>query len=109
MIRQVYETNSEELDSKFDVHEKSWPEYKYSRLLNKLPQYLHATSRTFVSSQQEESEAAVHEEGQAWFQSYLHEDVEPLQMMKQHHVHLRNPDTNIREPLGACRRKDNPK
>ena len=41
--------------------------------------------------------------------SYLNEDVEQFQMMKQHHVHSRNPNTNLREPLGVCRRKDNPK
>ena len=29
-------------------------------------------------------------------------------MMKQHHVHLRNPETNKREPLAACRSNDNP-
>ncbi len=39
----------------------------------------------------------------------MHEDVEQLQMMKHHHVHLRKPDTNIREQLGAGRREDNPK
>ena len=30
-------------------------------------------------------------------------------MMKQHHVHVRNPDTRLREPPGACKRKDKPK
>ena len=40
---------------------------------------------------------------------HLHQDVEQLQMMKQHHVHLRNMETNKREPLSSCRAKDNPK
>ena len=29
-------------------------------------------------------------------------------MMKQHHVHVRNPETNKRELLPACRSKENP-
>ena len=70
---------------------------------------MHTTSRTFVSDQKAESKASLHEEWKTWLHKHLHEDVEQLQMMKQRHVHLRNPDTNIREPLGACKRKDNPK
>ena len=38
VIRQVYETDPEELQSKLEEHEKAWPEYKDSRCLNKLPQ-----------------------------------------------------------------------
>ena len=30
-------------------------------------------------------------------------------MLKQHHVHLLNEETQEREPLQGCRRKDNPK
>ena len=32
-----------------------------------------------------------------------------LQLRKQHHVHILNPETGTREPVTACRRKDNPK
>ena len=32
-----------------------------------------------------------------------------LQLRKQHHVHILNPEKNVKEPLTACRRKDNPK
>ena len=32
-----------------------------------------------------------------------------LQLRKQHHVHILNTETGVREPLTACRRKDNPK
>ena len=49
----------------------------------------------------------IHAEGRAWLKQHLEEDVEPLQMMKQHHVHLRNPEMNKREPLAACRSKEN--
>lgn len=47
-------------------------------------------------------------QGQKWLDTYLNEDVENLQQMKQHHVHLLNVDTQVREPLAACRRKDKP-
>ena len=47
-------------------------------------------------------------QSQKWLDTYLHEDVERLQQMKQHHVHLINVDTQVREPLAACRRKDSP-
>ena len=32
-----------------------------------------------------------------------------LHLRKQHHVHIYNPATEQREPLTACKRKDNPK
>ena len=109
VIPQVYETYLATLQSKLEGHEKAWPEYKDSSCFMNPPPYLQATSRTFVSCQQKESKVSLHEEGKTWLHNYLYEDVEQLQIMKQHHVHLRNPDTNIREPLGACRRTDNPK
>ena len=62
-----------------------------------------------MSDQEGESKASLHEEGKTWLHKYLHEDVEQLLIVKQHHVHLRNLDTHLREPLGSCRRKDNPK
>ena len=37
VVRQVYETDPEELQSKLEEHEKVWPKYKDSRMLNKLP------------------------------------------------------------------------
>ena len=48
-------------------------------------------------------------EGALWLKAYLHNDVEELQRLKQHHVHMVNEKTNEREPLAACRRKDKPK
>ena len=47
-------------------------------------------------------------EGQTCLDKYLHEDVEQLQQLKQHHVRLLNVDTQKRELLAACRRKDVP-
>ena len=44
-----------------------------------------------------------------WVKTYLGEDVNMLQLRKQHHVHILNPEKNVKEPLTACRRKDNPK
>ena len=96
------------MKTKLEEHETAWPEYKDSTFSNQIPPYLHTTPRTFVSSHQHESKILRHEEGKAWLHSYLHEDVEQLQIMKQHHVHLRNFNTNLREPLGACLRKENP-
>ena len=51
----------------------------------------------------------IRKESEEWFHTYLNEDVGQFQSMKQHHVHLRDPNTNLHEPLGACRRTDNPK
>ena len=77
--------------------------------MNSLPVYLQSTARTYVSDQAKENKTALQDEGKTWLQKYLNEDVEQLQMMKQHHVHLRNSVTELREPLGAYKRKDNPK
>ena len=48
-------------------------------------------------------------EGKTWLQTYLGKVVEQIQMMKQHHVPLRHPETHQREPFAACRGKDLPK
>ena len=42
-------------------------------------------------------------------ESFLHVDIEMLQMQKHYRVHLRNDTTDDREPFAACCRKDNPK
>ena len=46
--------------------------------------------------------------GQAWLTDY-HADVQKVQQLKQHHVHILNEKTGEREPLTRCRRADNPK
>ena len=48
------------------------------------------------------------EEGEQWARQYIAKDVEASQPMKQHHWHKLNPETNEKEPLTSCRRKDNP-
>ena len=78
-------------------------------MFDSLPAYLHSTSRKYVKDHTIENQIALQYEEKTWLHKYLNEDVEQLQMMKQHHVHLRNPDTQLREPLEACKRKDNPK
>ena len=44
-----------------------------------------------------------------WTAKYLSDDVNALQMLKQHHVHLLDEETQEREPLQGCKRKNNPK
>ena len=109
VIRQIYTSNPEDTDSEIEAHEKAWLEYKDFLSLNNLPSMLRTTTRTYMSDQTKEDKTPRHGEGKTWLYKHLHEYVEQLQMMKQHQVHLRNLDTNIREPAGACRRKDNPK
>ena len=46
-------------------------------------------------------------ENKQWLKEYL-TDVQRVQEYKQHHVHPVNLKTGKREPLTACRRKDNP-
>ena len=45
--------------------------------------------------------------GQAWLNDY-NADVQKVQQLKQHHVHILNEETGEREPLTHCRRADNP-
>ena len=106
--RQVYNSSEDILEDQLSKHEAVWPEYKDSTFLVTIPKYLQEASS---SSNTLENTCTLSDnivEGQAWLDTYLHDDVEQLQQMKQHHVHLLNPDTQIREPLAACRRKDNP-
>ena len=73
------------------------------------PSYLSAAPYDLTDARAEADLKEMHSDGKNWLRLYLQEDVETLQMMKQHHVHLRNPETNLREPLAACRNKANPK
>ena len=96
VIRQVYTSDPADIEAKIEAHEKAWPEYKESLFLNSLRSDLHSTSRTYVSDQTKENTTALQEEGKTWLHKYLNEDVEQLQMMKQHRVHLRNSITKLR-------------
>ena len=106
--RQVYTSDREIVDMKLDTFESQWPEYKSATNLISSPAYLRETPYDLTCAQTDEAMTEIHTEGQAWLKKHLCEDVEQLQMMKQHHVHLRNPETNKREPLAACRSKENP-
>ena len=81
---------------------------KNSSFLATVPSYLQISSKEIVNLHDADELAANVVDGQNWLDAYLHKDVEQLQQMKQHHVHLLNVDTQVREPLAACRRKDNP-
>ena len=71
--------------------EEEWPEYKASTLMLSRPRY----QLDHVASAGE------------WARSYLAEDVEALQMHKQHHVHI--PDAEgVRRPLAHCRDPKDP-
>ncbi|CAE7470024.1 unnamed protein product, partial [Symbiodinium sp. CCMP2456] len=91
--RTIYE-NPEEWEQKRDETEKQWPEYRHSTTALSRPSYQSANDSV---------------DGQTWRKLYLHEDVEVLQQLKQHHVH--NPPTQPggpRTPLDHCRSKEDP-
>ena len=92
---------------------KHMREYKNNTSLTAVPSYAvktdHDLTGTTFSQDSEPSWQAYASEGAAWLKKYLHQDVEELQKLKQHHVHMINEKTSEREPLAACRRKDNPK
>lgn len=83
--------------------EKNWPEYKKSAHMIAQPACLKARVEAACRT------GGTPAEGAEWLANYLDVDVQRLQERKQNHVHVRNPDTGEREPLQACRRKDNPK
>ena len=113
MCRQVYTEDADTANSKLEAAESEWPEYKTNMTLTAIPQYsVKADCDLGLDGSMTDRRltlADVIAEGSAWLRSYLHTDVEELQRLKQHHVHIVNEKTNEREPLAACRRKDNPK
>ena len=109
----MYTDNVDAVNAKLAEAESQWPEYKTNETLTAIPSYSvkidhDLTGRHFATEGKASLKAFV-AEGAAWLNSYLHTDVEELQRLKQHHVHVVNEKTNEREPLAACRRKDNPK
>ena len=92
--RQVYAQVGLEHDQEIRHQEQQWPEYKESQALVGRPSYLL------------KQEANLN--GKQWNHEYLDRDIQRLQQMKQHHVHIYNEETGQREPLQACRRKDRP-
>ncbi|CAE7244158.1 pfh1 [Symbiodinium natans] len=67
--------------------EAAWPAFRSSTLALSRPDY------------QSDSELSA----ETWKQLYLNEDVEKLQQLKQHHVHLPNTPDGPRMPLRHCR------
>ena len=109
VTRQVYASERDTVNKGLEEFEQEWPEYEPRTHLITSPSYLQATPYDFCEFRNGAARNDVNAEGAAWLRQHLQRDVEQLQMMKQHHVHLRNPETNKREPLAACRAKANPK
>ena len=91
-----------------DKHETAWPDYKYSTFRATIPEYLREPSGDAVNLHDTDQLSDKIVQSQKWLDTYLHEDVEQVQQMKQHHANLLDVDTQVLEPLAACRRKDNP-
>ena len=108
VCRQVYESERDVVDERLYVCEEQWPDYKESLHLISSPEYLRAEPYDLTTAQPTEELPRIAEEGEAWLRKHLGDDVEELQMMRQHHVHLVNPATGKREPLAACKSKENP-
>ena len=108
VCRQVYMTPKEQLHSDLMECEKQWPEFKEDTHLISTPNYLLRKDDEIPWIANSSCLSTARIEGEVWFQDYLKRDVDKLQQMKQHHVHMLNPITNEKEPLTSCRRKDNP-
>ena len=80
--------------------EASWPEHKDAMALIQIPAY--QQRRAWVAQQ------AAEEEGRAWAQEYLAQDVSTLQFLKQHHYHPPSGETGDRVPLHGCQKADRP-
>jgi len=93
--RQVYATVPSE--QQIEQMEATLPEYRGTEDVIRHPAYLSANA------------CDQHGDPAEWVKQYIEKDVNMLQLRKQHHVHILNTQTGIREPLTACRRKDNPK
>ena len=92
------------LEARLAVKEQTWPEYKDSTAMVDCPRYLRSQAPGPALA---DVEGCSTDDGARWLESYL-TDVQGLQEFKQNHVHPINLKTNQREPLTACRRKDNP-
>ena len=98
VCRQVYTEDSEIVDNKLTIAESQWPEYKSNTMLTSIPGYTmkndyEVSERTFAGERVDKIKAFV-SEGALWLKAYLHNDVEELQRLKQHHVHMVNEKTN---------------
>ena len=108
VCRQVYASDRDVVDARLYSFEKQWPNYENAVNLISSPAYLSEEPYEWANEGLPEDLPRIFEEGKVWLKKHLIDDVEELQMMRQHHVHLVNPDTGKREPLNACRSKENP-
>ena len=97
----VYEGHDpEDMEAGIAKAEASWPEHKDALEMITVPAY--QQRRAWQASMSEE------EEGRAWAQEYLVDDVSSLQFLKQHHYHPPSAETGERIPLHGCQRADRP-
>lgn len=108
MCRQVYASERDVVDARLCSFEKQWPNYKDSVHCISSPAYMSEQTYEWANEGLPDDLPRILEEGEHWLKKHLVDDVEELQMMRQNHVHLVNPDTGKREPLAACRSKENP-
>ena len=108
VCRQVYMTPEDQLHSVLIECGKQWPELKEDTHFIPTPNYLLRNDDEIPWIANLPCLSSARTEGEMWFQDYLNKDVDKLQKMKQHRVHMFNPITNQREPLMSCRRTDNP-
>ena len=107
VCRQVY-ADTTRAETKIAANEKAWPEYAECRSLVSQPAYL--TQRLPACDQENtkhEMDARV-VEGMQWLQQHLHEHVQDMQELKQHHVQLPSGEKGERVPLTHCKCADNP-
>jgi len=90
-VRRMIYCDPETWQEKRQEVEDEWPEYKQSTLMLSRPKY----QKNHLM------------DAMAWRTAYLSEDVEALQMHKQHHVHMMD-KKGIRQPLHHCRDPKDP-
>ena len=100
VCRETYAKKGSKLETRLESAEKAWPEYETDTTLTAAPQYRRGNIDKAGDDHIDEA--------RRWKNSYIDSDVQKLQERRQHHVHIYNAETGEREPLPACRRKDNP-
>ena len=88
--RQVYSSDRDAVDETLDDFEDQWPEYKGASNLIDCPSYLQTSSYDFCDADFRLSDTSdsIRQEGEECLKQYLNHDVEELQWMKRHHVHM---------------------
>ena len=91
--RTVYH-DPQEWEQKREETEQQWPEFMTSTLALSRPRYQSADAQQM--------------DGPTWRRLFLEKDVEALQQLKQHHVHLLKVENGPRLPLDHCRDRRHP-